>query len=208
MRYLALRPTLSEYVLDMPRGAQVIYPNVAGFGSQKLAAIRAAAIGGGHKESAIRADTRLDISQGCAACNAARSANGISCSAVVARHPPETLGHLQTGAKCVTGPIDHFPGTLHQLEVLNILGNVIQTVDQVPWIEQRGNGGLSETGRRPQPFLASRFHHHAIRRAPNCDREGRMAAGSSARARADLDREVVRLAQHLCAQIAAVEFRH
>ena len=26
MRYLALRPTLSEYVLDMPRGAQVIYP--------------------------------------------------------------------------------------------------------------------------------------------------------------------------------------
>ena len=25
-RYLALRPTLSEYVLDMPRGAQVIYP--------------------------------------------------------------------------------------------------------------------------------------------------------------------------------------
>jgi tRNA (adenine57-N1/adenine58-N1)-methyltransferase catalytic subunit len=26
MRYLALRPTLAEYVLDMPRGAQVIYP--------------------------------------------------------------------------------------------------------------------------------------------------------------------------------------
>jgi len=26
MRYLALRPTLSEYVLEMPRGAQVIYP--------------------------------------------------------------------------------------------------------------------------------------------------------------------------------------
>jgi tRNA (adenine57-N1/adenine58-N1)-methyltransferase len=26
MRYLAIRPTLSEYVLDMPRGAQVIYP--------------------------------------------------------------------------------------------------------------------------------------------------------------------------------------
>jgi tRNA (adenine57-N1/adenine58-N1)-methyltransferase len=26
MSYLALRPTLSEYVLDMPRGAQVIYP--------------------------------------------------------------------------------------------------------------------------------------------------------------------------------------
>lgn len=25
-RYLALRPTLAEYVLDMPRGAQVIYP--------------------------------------------------------------------------------------------------------------------------------------------------------------------------------------
>jgi tRNA (adenine57-N1/adenine58-N1)-methyltransferase len=25
-RYVALRPTLSEYVLDMPRGAQVIYP--------------------------------------------------------------------------------------------------------------------------------------------------------------------------------------
>jgi len=26
LRYLALRPTLAEYVLDMPRGAQVIYP--------------------------------------------------------------------------------------------------------------------------------------------------------------------------------------
>jgi tRNA (adenine57-N1/adenine58-N1)-methyltransferase len=26
MRYLGLRPTLAEYVLDMPRGAQVIYP--------------------------------------------------------------------------------------------------------------------------------------------------------------------------------------
>ena len=26
MRYLALRPTLAEYVLEMPRGAQVIYP--------------------------------------------------------------------------------------------------------------------------------------------------------------------------------------
>lgn len=26
MRYLALRPTLGEYVLEMPRGAQVIYP--------------------------------------------------------------------------------------------------------------------------------------------------------------------------------------
>jgi tRNA (adenine57-N1/adenine58-N1)-methyltransferase len=26
MRYLAVRPTLAEYVLDMPRGAQVIYP--------------------------------------------------------------------------------------------------------------------------------------------------------------------------------------
>jgi tRNA (adenine57-N1/adenine58-N1)-methyltransferase len=26
VRYLALRPTLGEYVLDMPRGAQVIYP--------------------------------------------------------------------------------------------------------------------------------------------------------------------------------------
>jgi tRNA (adenine57-N1/adenine58-N1)-methyltransferase len=26
LRYLALRPTLSEYVLEMPRGAQVIYP--------------------------------------------------------------------------------------------------------------------------------------------------------------------------------------
>src|SRR5262245_63670098 len=25
-RYVALRPTLAEYVLDMPRGAQVIYP--------------------------------------------------------------------------------------------------------------------------------------------------------------------------------------
>ena len=25
-RYLALRPTLAEYVLDMPRGAQIIYP--------------------------------------------------------------------------------------------------------------------------------------------------------------------------------------
>ena len=25
-RYLALRPTLAEYVLEMPRGAQVIYP--------------------------------------------------------------------------------------------------------------------------------------------------------------------------------------
>src|SRR5437016_13727835 len=25
-RYLAIRPTLAEYVLDMPRGAQVIYP--------------------------------------------------------------------------------------------------------------------------------------------------------------------------------------
>src|SRR3970282_1325096 len=26
LRYLALRPTLAEYVLEMPRGAQVIYP--------------------------------------------------------------------------------------------------------------------------------------------------------------------------------------
>src|SRR3989475_7903620 len=26
LRYVALRPTLAEYVLDMPRGAQVIYP--------------------------------------------------------------------------------------------------------------------------------------------------------------------------------------
>ena len=26
MRHLALRPTLAEYVLEMPRGAQVIYP--------------------------------------------------------------------------------------------------------------------------------------------------------------------------------------
>ena len=26
LRYIALRPTLAEYVLDMPRGAQVIYP--------------------------------------------------------------------------------------------------------------------------------------------------------------------------------------
>src|SRR5437660_2366528 len=26
LRYLALRPTLAEFVLDMPRGAQVIYP--------------------------------------------------------------------------------------------------------------------------------------------------------------------------------------
>jgi tRNA (adenine57-N1/adenine58-N1)-methyltransferase catalytic subunit len=26
VRYLALRPTLAEYVLDMPRGAQIIYP--------------------------------------------------------------------------------------------------------------------------------------------------------------------------------------
>src|SRR6185436_17365684 len=26
LRYLAVRPTLAEYVLDMPRGAQVIYP--------------------------------------------------------------------------------------------------------------------------------------------------------------------------------------
>src|SRR5205823_12196638 len=26
LRYLAFRPTLGEYVLDMPRGAQVIYP--------------------------------------------------------------------------------------------------------------------------------------------------------------------------------------
>jgi TrmI-like N-terminal len=26
MRYLAVRPTLAEYVLEMPRGAQVIYP--------------------------------------------------------------------------------------------------------------------------------------------------------------------------------------
>ena len=25
-RYLALRPTLAEYVLEMPRGAQIIYP--------------------------------------------------------------------------------------------------------------------------------------------------------------------------------------
>src|SRR3972149_6692511 len=26
LRYVALRPTLAEYVLEMPRGAQVIYP--------------------------------------------------------------------------------------------------------------------------------------------------------------------------------------
>ena len=30
LRYVALRPTLAEYVLDMPRGAQVIYPKDLG----------------------------------------------------------------------------------------------------------------------------------------------------------------------------------
>lgn len=104
--------------------------------------------------------------------------------------------------------IDHLPYALTQLQVLDVLSEVIQAMQQIPWIQQGCQSRLPQGGCRAKPFLLAELNENAIRRLLERDGQRRRPTGRGARPRPDLHYKVVLLPQDLRPQSTAIELGH
>jgi hypothetical protein len=158
--------------------------------------------------SARGAGPRLDVTHRRAARNAVRFADRIGRAAVVTGQAGEPLGELRAGSGLADFPFHHLPNFFGQLQVLDILGNIVQAAQQVHRVEKRGDCRLAKAGGHAHPLLLADLHHHAVLDLLDINRQRGLPAGARELAGGNLDREMVALAQHLGAQVALVVFCH
>ncbi len=148
----------------------------------------------------------LDGSQRRAAGHAARLADRVGRAAIFASQAAQAFGKLVAGASGLNFPGDGRPDLLVQLQVLDVLGDIVQATKQVQWIHERRDGALSQAGGHAHPLLLADLHRHAVFDRLDVHSQRGLPAGARPLAGCDLHGEMVAFAQYLCPQVALVEF--
>jgi hypothetical protein len=104
--------------------------------------------------------------------------------------------------------IDDIPHVFAELDIFNVLGEIIQSTEQVKGVAERCQRSVAEAGCQAQPGLPAQFDHNAIFNFMDADRESSLSARQGSCPCSDLDCHIIELPNPLRIHVAAVEFCH
>jgi hypothetical protein len=126
---------------------------------------------------------------------------------MLAHHAAQARRKLKRGSGSARQGFDGLPYFIHQAQVLNILGDIIQPPEQAEGIAHGREGCCAQAGSHTQPGLAIDLDRYAIIDFLNVDRKGCIPASPCGLACAYLNRDRLAVAELLCAQVGAVKAR-
>ncbi len=154
------------------------------------------------------AGSRLKAAERRAAGNTGGFADRVGGAAELTSEARKAFRDLGGGAPGTYDCGNHLPNPLGHRQVGNILGKVIQAVEQVDGVEQGHQGGLPQAGSNAQPLEFTHLHHDTVFMFLDVDGHGSLATRAGELRRGDLEHEVVAFTQQLGTQVALVEFSH
>lgn len=163
---------------------------------------------GSDRKPAVGTGCRMDISERRTTGNAVTLPDGVRCSAEFTGNARQTIRKCMGGGQCDSCLVNHLPNVIVELDALDILGEIVQAVEQAKWIAQRRKRGLPDTRRDPEPRLFANVDHHPILNGLEGDRESSLSAGHGAQTGGNLYRHFVFRARYLGVEIATIEFCH
>jgi len=149
----------------------------------------------------------LELAERGSARNTAGLPHGVGGPAVVAGHPSQSLGKRSGRSSRPRDRVDDLPDPLAQLEILDILGQIVEAPEQTEGIPQGPHCRRPQAGRDPEPGLLADLSHNAIFRRLEGYGQCRGPSRCGTLSSSNLDDHLLVLTKGLGAQVAAIELR-
>ena len=120
-----------------------------------------------------------------------------------AGHAPQAFRDLVRGSGALGRVGQHTPNAVGQANRGQVLGQIIESGNQRPWIPEGPQAGLGQAGGDAEPGLLSDLDQHTVFDGLQLDGERRRSSGGGPRTGGDLDFDVIALTDLLCPQVAA-----